>query len=431
MIAIPFIYFGLLFIWSINRNGFFCIGTYILLLYTFISFMSILLDMNDYYMPFTCHDLPISPFASILYCILLTICMAPFIFHKPPVIIPFSSYKAEKVLDILTYFYFSIFLIILLVSLTRIQQILTSNSLAEIRGEQYRGESVSFYNHLSGLPRYICALCSIFAPSGNLMTLIFMYNIAFRHKGILFNVLTLLGSFSQLLIAINIVDRSNFAYWFILIGLGMSIFYPYFSKKTKFGSLIFITVIAGVLISYIVAVTDARFSMRADGSIGGVINYLGQSYINFCHFIDYIEPANSLCELFPMLTNIIGGDTYFTVAERVYSNNNGIFGITVFSTFLGLIYSVSGALILACFVIFYNRISAYFINKTPRFIELSDLIRNWALSLVLVLGLFGYFYGFMNCTIALIIWFIISYIINPSPGLRKKHILKYIQKIRK
>lgn len=420
MIAIPFVYFGCLLIWSLRRNGLFCIGTYILLLYTIISFMSILLDINNFYAPFTCHDLPISPIASILYCMLLTICMAPFILNKPATILPFTSKKSGKILDCLTYFYFSIFIIILTVSLSRIQLILTSNQLADIRGEQYRGETESFYNHLSGLPRYICALCSVLAPSGYIMTLIFMYNIAFRHKGILFNILTLLGSFSQLLIAINIVDRSNFAYWFLLIGLGFFIFFPYFSKKAKVGSLIFIILIAFAFISYIIAVTESRFDMRADGAIGGVINYLGQSYINFCHFIDYIDPANSLCEIFPFITNLLGGDHYFTVAEKVYNNNNGIFGIAVFSTFLGLIYSVSGGLVLACFVIFYNRISSHFINKTSKFIELSDLIREWALSLVIILGLFGYFYGFMNCTIALIIWFVLSYVINPSRSIRKK-----------
>lgn len=427
MIVIPFVYFGLLLIWSINRNGLFCIGSYILLLYTIISFMSIVLDLNNYYSPFSCHDLPISPFASILYCTLLTICMAPFL-RKPAIIIPYTSPKTGKLLDIMTFFYFSIFVIVLFVSLSRLQYILTSNQLSEIRGEQYRGEIASFYNHLSGLPRYICALCSIVAPSGYIMTLIFMYNIAFRKKSILFNVLTLAGSFSQLIIAINIVDRSNFAYWFLLIGLGFFIFYPYFSKKAKIGSLISIILLAVAFISYIVAVTESRFGMRADGAIGGVINYLGQSYINFCHFIDYIVPENSLCEIFPLITNLTGGDTYFIVADKVYAYNNGIFGITVFSTFLGLIYSVSGGFILACFIFIYNRISSYFIKKTPKFIELSDLIREWALSLVLVLGLFGYYYGFMNCTIALIIWFIISSIINPPAKLRKIHISTYSKK---
>lgn len=421
MIAIPFVFFSILTVRSLNRNGFFNIGTYIVILYTIISFMSILLDVGDYYTG-SCIKLPIDIVPASLYCILLYICIVPYTKNRFPVISPYVSRRTGKIIDLMTYIYFTIFCIIFIVSLTRIQYVITSNALADIRNEQYTGDTVSFYNYLSGLPRYICALCSVLAPSGTIMTLMFMYNIAFRKKSVIFNIMTLCGSFSQLLIAINIADRSNFAYWILQIGVGFIIFYPYFSKKTRYWITIFISAILVGLILYLTAVTVSRFGSREGGSTGGLINYLGQSFINFCNFIDYITPAYSLCEIFPFLNNLLGGEGYFDTANKVHTLHN--IRVTVFSSFIGYIYSISGGVVLVLFVFLYNRFSCWAMRNHPRMLELGDIIRIWALSLVLILGLFGYYYSFMNCTIAFVCWMIISSLVNPSAKQRKIHYLK-------
>jgi oligosaccharide repeat unit polymerase len=416
MVAIPFIYFGLLLIFNTKRNGFFNIGTYILILYTFISFMSIILVSGNYY-DWSVRDYPMQPYAPVLYITLLSICIFPFL-RKMPKIDPRLSPKAEKLLDYMTYGYFIIFCIILAVSLTRIQEVLTSNALAEIRNEQYTGDAEAFYNHLQGIPRYICAICQILAPSANIMTLITMYNLAFRKKGFFYNVMGLLGSMSMLLVAINIADRSNFVYWVLFLGLSIFIFYPYLSKKKKLTVTIVVSIVLIAIFSYFMAVTSDRFEDRTEGTEGGLISYAGQSFINFCNFIEYVRPANSLCELFPLTTFLLGGAGYFEVAETVQSDVS-LF-IPVFSTFLGYIYSISGGLVLAVFILFYNRVTNYFITAARKKLTLGPIVRIWALSLVVVLGLFGYYYSFANCTIALIVWFIISYILTPPESKKKR-----------
>ena len=121
MVAIPFIYFGLLLIFNTKRNGFFNIGTYILILYTLISFMSVILVSGNYY-DWSVRDYPMQPYAPVLYITLLSICISPFL-RKMPKIDPRLSPKAEKLLDYMTYGYFIIFCIILAVSLTRIQEV--------------------------------------------------------------------------------------------------------------------------------------------------------------------------------------------------------------------------------------------------------------------------------------------------------------------
>lgn len=425
MIAIPFVFFSILLICSLKRNGFFNIGSYILILYTIISFMSILLDAGDYY-SHSCVKLPIDIFPASLYCILLYVCIVPYVKNRFPVISPYISRRSGKIIDMMTYVYFTIFCIICIVSLTRIQEVIMSNSLAVIRNEHYVGNTVSFYDHLSGLPRYVCALCYVLAPSGAIMTLIFMYNIAFRKKSFLFNLMTLCGSLSQLLIAINIADRSNFAYWILQIGLGFIILYPYFSRKAKLGTVIFISAVLVGIISYLTAVTVSRFGTREDGAIGGLITYLGQSYINFCNFIDYATPAYSLCELFPFINHLFGGEGYFDTAAKVHTLHN--VEVNVFPTFLGIIYSISGGIVLLLYVFFYNRFSCWVMRHRPRMLELGDVVRIWALSLVLILGLFGFYYSFMNCTIAFVFWMILSCFMNPSAKLRRIHYLRLTRK---
>lgn len=369
--------------------------------------MSICIDINDLYNEH-CKKLPIELYTPILYCILLYVCILPFLRYKLPTINPYLTAKSNRFLDSMTYFYATIFFIILFVSLSRINQVITSNSLAEIRNEQYSGDSVSFYNHLSGIPRYICAICSILAPSGTIMIMVFMYNIAFRKKGLVFNILTICGSMSQMLIAINIADRSNFIYWILMLGLGITIFYKYFSRKSKFAVLVFVSIVLFTLLSYFIAVSISRFEDRKGGTSGSLIVYAGESYINFCNFISYVEPGNSLCEIFPFLNRLVGGEGYFDAADKVYHNNSNGIRINVFSTFLGFIYSISGFWIMLIFAIIYNRLATLALKSHSKYITLKNLIRIWAAALVPVLGLFVYYYAFANFTIGLVIWLLIS-----------------------
>lgn len=51
--------------------------------------------------------------------------------------------------------------------------------------------------------------------------------------------------------------------------------------------------------------------------------------------------------------------------------------------------------------------------------NLGQLIRIWAVSLVVVLGLFVYYYSFSNFTIALVIWIIISFMLVPMEKIKK------------
>lgn len=416
MIAVPFIFFFCALLWNSKQNGFFSIGSYILLLYSIITFMAIVLVTGKYY-DFSVREFPIQPYAPLLFILLLSICIFPYMKKFPP-IVPLLNKKIERVLDIMVYGYFAIFVLILMVSMTRIEEVLMSNALAEIRNEFYEGEAVSFYNHIHGPFRAICAICATIAPSSVIMTLITLFNVAFRKKRVHYHLMGFFGSMSTLLLAINIADRSNFVYWILLFGFGFFIFFVYFSKKQKIVMLVIIGTILSILLAYIMLVTTARFEMREGGAEGGIISYAGQSLINFCNFLEYVVPPNNLCVVFPLTTMLTGGDGYFKVVHHVVTEVN-LF-VAVFATFLGYIYSISGGFVMVMYVLVYNRISVYVNNHRKKFLCLGDLIRIWAASLTLVLGLFGYYYSFGNIILGLFLWIFLSFQLNPHRRDRKR-----------
>lgn len=407
MIALPFIYFGLWFFVEFRKRGL-DVYSFILLLYTIISLFSILLDVSNAYTTDSCPQMPtLGVIAPFVYIILLTICIHPFSKFNSNYIKQFAGSINEKRFNLVVYLYFGMFLTVLLVSATRIQEILTSNALAEIRYEMYTGEAVSFYDHLSGLPRYICAICSVLGPSSFIMILFFFIGLTHFHKGVLFSIITLCDSLTMLLIAINIVDRSNFAYWGLTFVMCYVLFRKRLTKEAKRKFYILALVLVSLFLAYLVVVTVSRFGEREGGALGGIYLYLGQSYINFCNFFNYLifeVPHKPEVVLFPNInTFFLKGPSYFEFAEKIRPLYHH--GVAVFSTFIGLIMSVSGLLVTVLYCLIYGYI-VRLVTKRPRpnSISIKKMILFWVVVLNPVLGLFGYYYMSVNAIYAIFVW---------------------------
>ena len=403
MIALPFVYFLIWLLYSLRRRGL-DVYTYILTLYTAISFCSILLDAEKLYSD-DCLHLELGFFAPILYCLLLTICIVPFSKIRSP--LPVNTRINDRFLTFVVYAYFVIFLIVLVTAFSRINEIIVNNAFDQVRRDAYSGDNESFYNHLSGIQRYIAGIAGELATSAYFLIFIFFYNLAFNKKSIIFNVITLLSSCPQLICSINQADRSQFFYWIIMVGLAYTIFHKYLSKSAKKRVLLVLLAFGAIFLAYLLAVSVARFSYRDDNTSGGIINYAGQSYINFCNFINYLHPNyHSLCELFPIThTYILDEPNYFESCEIIRKETNIV--IYGFSTFLGFIYSISGGIVLLLFVLLYFYITTVSLPKKRG--SFYYFIKIWCLSLVVVLGIFTHFYSFPNTIFALFIWLFVGH----------------------
>lgn len=412
MIALPFIYFGIWSIMSWKKRGL-DIATYILLIYTVTSFFAIVIDVGNFYDVRTCKNLGLGIIAPILYCLLLTLCISPFYKCRFKLSSPFKPIKNTKWFTTIVYGYFIIFLIVFTVSFTRINEVLVSN-LAEVRNEQYIGETESFYNHLSGMPRYICAMCQILSPSSYIMILFFFYSLSFLNKSKLFNAITIISSATPLLISINIADRSQFFYWVLCLLFCYILFRNHIQQGNKGFIKIVLICLLSLILTYFFMITTSRFSERETGTSGGIILYAGQSYINFCNFINYLRhDYHSLCVIFPFTNQfILDGDGYFAICSKVEMATN--MQISVFSTFLGLIYSITGFIPMLLYVFVYRFIAIIFLGKysSDNVITMNRLIKIFIVALVPVLGLFGHFYMGSSATVALVVWLIMGKIIK-------------------
>ena len=412
MIALPFIFFGTWAIRAFKNNGL-SILTLILSFYAISAFFSILIEVNGFYAANSCPKTELGILAPILYCMLITMCIKPFAKIRNICITPLSN-KAEKLLVLISALYCIVFVIVLCVAWDRMLFVLAAgDQIAEIRNEQYTGDAVSFYDHTSGLIRYVCAICATLSQSSFLMLLVFGYMIAYSKMKVIYKILPLVGSFTPFIISINIADRSQFVYWIIMLMFSLTVFHKNFNKKTKNVIIILVSCIIFFLLSYIMAVTTSRFAFRDGGVKGGLILYAGQSYINFCRFINDIQPPLfSLNVVFPSITHyIFHGDGYFDIVNKV-GQMNGNAPLAVFPTFLGIIYSTCGPIVLFLFLVAYRLMANFVCGLFKRVQSFSSLIYLWIVALVPTLGFIGYFYMGYNTAIMVIVWLIIAKIVN-------------------
>lgn len=408
MIALPFVFFSMLF-WQTWRRKGFDVYAYMLFLYLFISFFSILMDgMNLYFK----YDRPVEPLgiiAPLIYCILLFVCIKPYENFSS------SSIKKmfvinEKIYNRVVFIYFIIFVVSLIISLSRINEIMMSQNLKALRNEYYLGDAEPAWARFSGITRYIIGMMSMISESAKIMLLFFFINIVFLKKKLWFNIITILGSMTPLVFSLYNLDRSRFAYWFILLGL-MYVLFRHLLERKGYKNFVIIGIpLLFVVGQYLLKVTVSRFGENSDGGLDGVVYYLGQSYIHFCYYFNDLgsDAPFSLVELFPFTCHkILNMPSYFEQADIV-GKYLGM-GVSNFSTFLGFIMSISGKIVMLLFVIFYISMANKVVYRRNKIIiSFRKLVWFFIFALVIVNGLFVYCYLEYSSIFNIIIWLIIA-----------------------
>lgn len=406
MVYIPAIFFGLLFFHSILNRGW-NIEAFLYLIFFITGVASIILDAQNLY-DYNCLKKPLG-IAPLFYCLLLWLCIRPFGDKLHNCRINEVVIRNERILDLATYFYFAVFIIVLYVSFTNISQIIVNTSLAQVRQDAYHNDNEFFYSHLQGIPRYICALTTFFFASSFFMLVVFFVNVLFRKTKWYINVMALLGSTTQLITGITQADRSQVVYWGVMFVVLFTFFYKSIRNGKQKSLLIYVLPLFSLALVYLVAVSLSRWGDSDAGAEGGTIRYLGMNYFNFCNFFNnFWGTPHSLCELFPLSYKLSGGADYFAFGEYIESRT-GVFVLT-FSTFLGYICSISGPIVMFLYCLFYNRLASSFLKRKEKTrITFHELTKFWVVVLVPACGFFCYHYSFYTTTIALVIWFMISH----------------------
>lgn len=419
MIGVPFVYFSMLFLVFYSRNRKIDLASYTALIYAVSSFFSILIDFYRL-RGFDTLNYDISFEATFVYCSLLTLCIIPISLYSNAKIKYIEPIKNVRFLKGFAWLCAIYFVFNLLMSLSDIIFILTSD-MGELRNLLYKDEfSAGWIGRLNPILRLPFALMNMLMGCPWIFMLLGFFSFFIQKLPVKYMLLFFIGSLSGPLSSIIGVDRSGMAYYLISLGASYLIFTPYMDKSQKRKITIALGILVAFIILYLTTLTNSRFEERdggqLSGSIASLVSYFGQSFINFCYYYDTFKtPDPSLQLIFPFTyqyfigtehLGAVGIQEYLTLITGKFTG--------VFYTFLGHISLTAGnaVMIIYCLVLFI--ISILLLNRRRKsVINLKQLFFYYLFASVIFLGIFTHHYAHSSKTFSVIAFsFIISYLIK-------------------
>lgn len=404
MTAIPFIYFFALALCQLRNNmNRVDLAFVIAVMYGISGFLSIFVEK----MNLTGLNYHPSLIATIVYCVLITICWYPLSKHSNLSIRNVKPIDNPKLLQIVTWVSFIWFIFFLYLSFDRIIMVINGD-MYTLRSLIYSGDGVITGHKIPffiNVPYVLCRL--LFGCPWIFVFLSFFCKFVQKLPDRYFYIL-LIVSLSGPLEGVIFVDRSKTTYWIISVGVNYLFFYKYMSHKQRKGITILLAILCILCFVYLSLVTTSRFEDYESGVQGGLVYYLGQSYIYFTYFFDNFTPPYKTFAIFmPSFYHFILGDELVggTVLQREWDERTG-FSTGVFYTYMGHIMIFAGFLTLVIVCCLYNFVA----NKILKRIKTDDstiytLFMYQAISSVLSLGVFVHYYASYTLTSSLIFFF--------------------------
>ena len=399
MIAVPFIYFTLLAIYLVRRNGGVDVSAFLVMIYAFSALMSIILDVRNIYEVNGVYEkIAISPIATFTYCALITLAIIPF---RKINALSLRQIDMQKywLVDILSWILILTFFITLYNTFTHLDTIMQSD-LKDVRDEVYENaEQVK----LTGIQWFMALPETLFSQFSPIAILLYFANIASNRKSTLFNWILLLSSMTPVVKAILIAGRTQPIYWFLSFMALYILFRPMMERPQRRKALMPFAVFGGVVGLFVAAVTVARFAMAdiADdtGTFDSLLAYSGQSFVNFNYFFtQYTAHGIHLDRIFPITNYFIWhpGWNLEDYRDMIWSESG--LNIGVFFTFLGDFLIDLGHFGMVIYVLLFYLVSTYVCHSANKdgTIRLSRLLIILMLFLIPLQGIFYYSYYKIN-----------------------------------
>jgi len=394
MVVVPFIFFTLLTLYWWKKHQGLDICVYMSVLYAFTSLLCIFTVAEDYLdeggILFDRYDLELSFIPTVLYCTFLTLGMLPFsmVYKKD---LKTISTPNSLIVDGVSWFLIAIsFLNFYLVADSTIE--ILSGDLSTIRGNHYEGIESPAMVKAESMP-FILRFLYYFNTSTLLALPLFFYYLCFSKKKWWFYALLLFASLSMPLAGIQSADRTEMVFYGIMFIPCVIFFHRFMSPKAKRVMRIAMIPVALAMITYVTAVSVARFGKNDTGATGNIVQYGGQNYLNFCFFWEkaHFDQVTAEREM-PMTYHYafhIDNDDY---RRSVRSGKQGFF-MSVFATYIGDIMLDLSPIGMIIWCILYFVISLIVI-KRPHREELSvgEYMAFFALSVIPIFGIFYYRY---------------------------------------
>lgn len=365
MLYIPAIFFFILFLYAKKRNGFMNTGTILPLLYCIISIGAILIDAVDAY-GHICPKVDIRSESAFLYCGLLFITMIPFVNNSENKIQKVQILKKTFFIDIIVYFYFALFIVLITLIYNDIIRNLTMLAINDNMKADIAYGNVE-YTTLTGWKFNIAQKLRWLSAGSMNVIFIFFYSVCFLKKKKMFYVAAIVGSLSVCISSLLTLDRSKFMYWMLTFILNFVFFYRYMGKNVKKRLMAVGGTVASAILIYVAIINIMRFTDSTDnGANYHLLSYMGQSYLNFCTFnqdfkLDNMFTTMDVMPLYNALSRGMNSLDWYSLTE----SKSGVFTMC-FATFAGMLLIEIGLPLTILWCVVYNRISAWVVKSGRR-----------------------------------------------------------------
>ena len=318
MIFIPFTYFLLLtfYLWYKHRT--FDVGVYMSSLYTFTSFCAIVIILGNMLegsgILFDGWKADLGFIPTFLYCTLLTI-----------TIIQFSFIRTEKLTNITNnhpLLLFCFVLILLAQALLNVYLVADSTldvlngDLKAIRDSHYQEEMSLADLKTMSLPGPV-QYFNYLNYSTILALPLFFYYSCIEKRSLWITGILLFISLSAPLKSIQAVDRAEIMLYGLMLLFCLVFFRNIFTPSIKRLIIWGGTPLLAIFSLYLSVVSSARFERSEEGTSGSVLQYAGQSYLNFCYFYDNANPDLIYPQReFPIVSHVVFKSDYGDVKEE-------------------------------------------------------------------------------------------------------------------
>lgn len=393
MYFVPFIYFSALTYYFWQKNRTFDLAVYISALFTITSLCCIIMVLGGYMsgsgVLVDGWEPNFGVIPTILYCALITITIFPFSF--------INLRQVEHIGNVHRFFLYIFTGFILLQGLTIF--LLTGNFISTllegdfkyIKDAGYAGDITPADAMMMTMPLPIqmmyltCSITLIGIP-------LFFYYTGVEKKSLWKTAPILAVSISPVLRGILSADRTEIIHYGLMFLFSLVFFQRFITKGMK--KFLLLTTIPTIAIGivYIIAVSTSRFENTEEGASGSMLEYAGQSYVNFCYFYDYHDRELYYVEReFPMISYFIFKDQYTDTKEE-RSAKEGFF-IGVFASHVGSWFLDTGVLGSLLICIIFAIICCLVIKRYNRTeFDIADVIMLFVLGAVPTFGIFYYRY---------------------------------------
>ncbi len=400
MYFIPFIYFSSLTAYLWIKNRCFSVVVYMSLLYAITSFCSIIMVLGNMLegsgVLVNGWEPELGFIPTVLYCFLLTLTIVPFNYIKVD--------KIKNVYNIHPLIIFGFCLILLVQALLNFYLIADSTmdilngDLNEVREAHYNEEMSLADVKAMSLPGVLQYFNYLNYTTILALPLFFYYSCV-EKKSLWLTSILLFISLSGPLKAIQAVDRAELILYAEMFVFCLVFFQKVLTKVVKRLLLMIGVPFALVGCVYLIAVSAARFDDTDEGTSGSVLQYAGQSYLNFCYFYDNSDPSLIYPEReIPIISHVVLGSDYGQVKEE-RSAKEGFF-IGVFATHVGawmLDIGVVGAIVWSVLYALLCVVIIRYIDRSEY--EITEVMMLFILATIPIFGIF--YYRFHSFQIAL------------------------------